>query len=201
MRILVIGGNGTIGKKVVSRFRQKHEVLIAGKSSGDFQVDIADTSALNSMFDQIGQLDSIVCIAGEAKWANFSDLSEEDYYIGIKSKMMGQVNLTRIGLQHLKDGGSVTLTTGILGDHPVPMTASAAMVNGAIHSFAKAVALEITDNHRVNVVCSDLVEDSLEKYQDYFPGHTPVPMHKVVNAYVMCVEGRINGQIIRLKEW
>ena len=114
---------------------------------------------------------------------------------------MGQVNITRIGLQHLNEGGSITLTTGILGDHPVPMTASAAMVNGAIHSFAKAAALELTNNHRINVVCSDLVEDSQEKYADYFPGHTPVPMHKVVNGYVMCVEGRINGQVIRLKEW
>ena len=201
MKILIIGGNGTIGKKVVERFASKHEVLIAGKSSGDFRLDIADTAAIKNTLDQIGKLDSIICIAGEAKWAKFQDLSEEDYYIGIRSKMMGQVNLTRIGLQYLNEGGSITLTTGILGDHPVAMTASAAMVNGAIHSFAKAVALELTHNQRINVVCSDLVEDSVEKYADYFPGHTPVPMHKVVNGYVMCVEGRINGQIIRLKEW
>ena len=201
MKILIIGGNGTIGRKVVERFAGKHEVLTAGKSSGDYQLDIADTDAIKALFEKAGKLDSIVCIAGEAKWANFSDLSEEDYYIGIRSKMMGQVNITRIGLQHLNEGGSITLTTGILGDHPVPMTASAAMVNGAIHSFAKAAALELTNNHRINVVCSDLVEDSQEKYADYFPGHTPVPMHKVVNGYVMCVEGRINGQVIRLKEW
>ena len=142
------------------------------------------------MFEQTDKLDSIVCITEVAKWANFTDLSEEDYYIGIRSKMMGQVNITRIGLQYLNDGGSITLTTGILGDHPVPMTASAAMVNGAIHSFTKAVALELTNNHRINAVCLYLVEDSQEKYTDYFPSHTPVPMHKAVNGYV-----------IRLKEW
>ncbi len=201
MKILVIGGNGTIGKKVVQKFSEKHEVITAGKTTGDIQVDISQTDSIKKMFDKTGKLDSIVCIAGEAKWAPFSDLTEDDFYVGIKSKMMGQVNITRIGLDYLNDEGSITLTTGILGDFPVVMTASAAMVNGAIHSFSKAVALELTNQKRINVVCSDLVEDSMEKYEDYFPGHTPVPMNKVVNGYVMCVQGKINGEIIRLKEW
>lgn len=201
MKILIIGGNGTIGKKVTAKFSEKHEVIVAGKSSGDVNVDISNSDSIKEMFEKTGILDSIVCIAGDAKWARFDELTEEDFYLGIRSKMMGQVNITRIGRKYLNAGGSITLTTGILGDFPVEMTTSAAMVNGAIHSFAKAAALELTDGHRINVVCSDLVEDSLEKYEDYFPGHTPVPMHKVVNGYVMCVEGKINGQIIRLKEW
>ncbi|MGB3468708.1 MAG: short chain dehydrogenase [Cyclobacteriaceae bacterium] len=201
MKILIIGGNGTIGKRVVKRFRQDHEVIVAGKTSGDVQIDIADSDAIGKMFEHIGQLDSIVCIAGEAKWAKLDDLSEKDYYVGIRSKMMGQVNIARTGKKYLTAGGSITLTTGILGDFPVDMTTSAAMVNGAIHSFVKAAALELTNDLRINAVCSDLVEDSKEKYADYFPGHTPVPMHKVVNAYVMSVMGKINGEIIRLKEW
>ena len=201
MKILIIGGNGTIGKKVVDKLFEKHDVTVAGKSSGDIQVDISKPDDIRKMFEQTGKLDSIVCIAGEAKWAPFSELTEEDYYVGIRSKMMGQVNITRIGKDYLNPGGSITLTTGILGDFPVAMTASAAMVNGAIHSFAKAVALELTDGMRINVVCSDLVEDSFTKYEDYFPGHTPVPMHKVVNGYIMCIQGKINGEIIRLKEW
>ncbi|MEL6559742.1 MAG: short chain dehydrogenase [Bacteroidota bacterium] len=201
MKILIIGGNGTIGKKVVEKLSEKHELIVAGKTSGDIQIDIANSDEIRKMYEKTGKLDSIVCIAGEAKWAPFDELTEEDYYIGIRSKMMGQVNVTRIGKDYLNPGGSITLTTGILGDFPVEMTTSAAMVNGAIHSFAKAAALELTEGKRINVVCSDLVEDSLEKYEDYFPGHTPVPMNKVVNGYVMCIQGKINGQIIRLREW
>jgi hypothetical protein len=48
---------------------------------------------------------------------------------------MGQVNLVRIGQAYLINGGSFTLTTGMLADYPVHMTSSAAMVNGGIHSF------------------------------------------------------------------
>jgi NAD(P)-dependent dehydrogenase (short-subunit alcohol dehydrogenase family) len=142
-------------------------------------------------------VDAIICIAGDAKWDKFENLTEDDFYVGIKSKMMGQVNTVRIGKDYLNDGGSITLSTGILADDPVDMTTSAAMVNGAINSFVKAVVLEL-DNIRVNVVCSDLVEDSFEKYENYFPGNTPVPMRKIVDAYVKCVEGKINGRILRI---
>ena len=198
MKILVIGGNGTIGKKVSERLAQKHEVLIAGRNSGDVTVDFSDSKSIKSMFENIGKLDAIVAIAGDAKWDKLDNLSEDDFYIGIKSKMMGQVNVVRIGKDYLNSGGSITLSTGILADDPVDMTTSAAMVNGAINSFVKAVALELKDGKRINVVCSDLVEDSFEKYKDYFPGNSPVPMHKIVDGYVKSIEGKITGRILRI---
>ena len=198
MKILIIGGNGTIGNKVVSYFNKENEVMIAGRTSGDFSVDIADSNSITEMFKKTGKLDAIICIAGEAKWAEFNALSEDDYYIGLKSKLMGQVNLVRIGQNYLNPNGSITLTTGILADDPVVKTTSASMVNGGIHSFVQAVALEIDNSIRVNVVSSGMVEDAYEKYKDYFPGHNPIPMNKVINGYVRSVKGKGNGEIIRI---
>lgn len=198
MRILVIGGNGTIGKTVVSNFKNNNEVLVAGRSSGDVIVNIADSKSIQSMFEKVGKLDSIICIAGEAKWDDFNKLTEEDFYIGLKSKLMGQVNLVRIGKDYLNSNGSITLTTGILADDPVVKTTSAAMVNGGIHSFVQAAALEMENGIRINVVSSGMVEDAYEKYKDYFPGHNPIPMRKVINGYVRSVKGKGNGEIIRI---
>lgn len=198
MKILIIGGHGTIGKKVTSYFKEANEVIIAGRTRGDVKVDIANSNSIASMFQQTGKVDAIISIAGEAKWADFNDLTEDDYYIGLKSKLMGQVNLVRIGQDYLNDKGSITLSTGILADEPVLKTTSAAMVNGGIHSFVKAVALEIEYGIRVNVVSLGVVEDAYEKYKDYFPGHNPIPMSKVVNAYVKSVKGRLQGEIIRI---
>ena len=200
MRILIIGGKGTIGKKVSAHFSAENDVIIAGRTSGDVLVDIANSKSIQTMFNKIGVVDAIVCIAGEAKWANFNDLTEEDYYIGLRSKLMGQVNLVRIGKNHLHKGGSITLSTGILADDPVVKTTSAAMVNGGIHSFVQAVALEIEDQIRVNVVSLGMVEDAYEKYKDYFPGHNPVPMNKAVNAYIRSVNGKDNGKFIIIYE-
>ena len=198
MEILVIGGNGTIGKKVVEHLNKKHSVKIAGRSKGDYQVDISDSKSIETLFGTIGKIDAIVNIAGDAKWDTFENLSEEDYYIGLKSKLMGQVNLVRLGRKKLNDNGSITLSTGILADHPVRMTASAAMVNGGIHSFVKAASLELNRGLRLNVVSSGLVEDAVEKYQDYFPGHNAIPMKKVINGYIKSIEGAETGQVIRI---
>jgi NAD(P)-dependent dehydrogenase (short-subunit alcohol dehydrogenase family) len=198
MKLLIIGGNGTIGKKVSAHFSKTHEVIIAGRNSDDVTVDIADSQSIKAMFESIGAIDAILCIAGEAKWAPFDSLTEDDYYIGLRSKLMGQVNLVRIGQDYLNTAGSFTLTTGILADYPVVMTASAAMVNGGIHSFVKAAALELKNELRINAVSSGLVEDAVEKYEAYFPGHNPIPMKKVINGYVKSVEGKGSGEVIRM---
>ncbi|WKK66045.1 short chain dehydrogenase [Lutimonas zeaxanthinifaciens] len=200
MKILIIGGNGTIGTRLVEHFEERHEVLVAGRNNGDFLLDLTDIESIKEVLESIPSLDSIICVAGEAKWDDFKDLSEEDFYIGIKSKLMGQVNLVRIAQHYLRSKGSITLTTGILADDPVIKTSSAAMVNGALHSFVKAVALEIENELRINVVASGVVQDAYVKYKDFFPGHNPVPMYKVVNAYARSLEGKGNGEIIRVYE-
>ena len=198
MKILIVGGNGTIGKSVADHYRPQHEVLVGGRNSGDVQVDITDSNSISKMYEDTGNLDAIVNIAGEAKWAYLKDLTEEDFYVGIGSKLMGQVNLVRLGLPYLNPGGSFTLSTGILADDPVIMTTSASLVNGAVNSFVQAAALEMDQGRRINVIAAGLVEESVDRYIEFFPGHTPVAMHKVVTAYERSISGWVNGQIIRI---
>lgn len=200
MRILIIGGGGTIGSRLAQYFGKDYEVLIAGRHSGDFTVDIAQSSSIAALLEKTGRLDAIICAAGEAKWADFHELTEEDYHIGLRSKLMGQVNLVRLGRDYLHPGGSITLTSGILADDPVAMTSSAAMVNGALHSFVKAVVLDLKQDIRINVVASGLVEDAVDKYKGYFPGHHPISMEKMLRGYIRSVEGRGTGEIIRIYE-
>ena len=78
------------------------------------------------------------------------------------------------------------------------LRSSAAMVNGTLHSFISAVVLEIKNGIRVNAVSLGMVEDSYERYAEFFPGHHPIPMNKVVNAYSRSVNGRGNGEIIKI---
>ncbi len=197
MKIIIIGGNGTIGSIVSNHFGTTHEVIVAGRTGGDVSVDISNSNSIKQLFEEVGKVDAIICIAGEAKWANFNELSEQDYAIGLKSKLMGQVNLVRIGQHYLNSMGSITLSTGILADDPVIKTASAAMVNGGIHSFVQAAALEMKPGIRLNVVSLGVVEAAYDKYKDYFPGHHPIPSSKVINAYVRSVLGKSNGTVIR----
>ncbi len=197
MKILLIGGNGTIGKVVTNRLMMKNEVIVAGRSSGDMIVDITSSESIERIYKKIEEVRAVVCVAGDAPWGDFESLTEENYYSGIKSKMMGQVNLVRLGQHVVERGGSFTLTTGILAEDPVIGAAVSAMVNGALHGFVLAASREMKD-HRINVVAAGLVEDARGKYEKYFPGHIPVSMDRVAAAYQKSVEGNLSGEVIRV---
>ncbi|MGD9628865.1 MAG: short chain dehydrogenase [Pyrinomonadaceae bacterium] len=198
MRIVLIGSSGTIGRHIHERLSAKAEVLSAGRNGADIRVDITDEDSIEEMYNAAGSIDAVVCAAGPAKFGAFSELTEEDHYIGIRGKLMGQVNLVRIGQRYLNDGGSFTLTTGILADDPVPGSSSLALVNGGLHSFAMAAALELPRGLRINVVAPTVVSDAAEKYSDIFPGYTPVSMERVADGYVRSVFGRTTGRILRI---
>lgn len=198
MRILIIGAEGTIGTHVAANLSLRHEVVSAGRNSGDIRVDIASSASIEQMYKKAGPLHAVVAIAGEAHWGAFETMTEEDYLVGIRSKLMGQVNLVRVGQRHLQEGGSFTLTSGILAEDPVKDSAGPALVNGALHSFVLAAAQDLQRRLRINVVAAGVVQDAYAKYAPFFPGHNPVSMPRVVNAYCKSVEGLANGQIIRV---
>jgi NAD(P)-dependent dehydrogenase (short-subunit alcohol dehydrogenase family) len=198
MKVLLIGASGTIGKRIQERFAGKHEVVRAGRAGTDVTVDITDAGSIEKMYRTVERVDSVICAAGPAKFGAFSELSEDDFYVGIRGKLMGQVNLVRVGAGYVNDGGSFTLTTGILADDPIVGSTAVALVNGAVNSFVIAAAAELPRGLRVNAVCPTVVEDSAEAYGDFFAGFDPAPMQRVVNGYVRSVEGRISGRVIRI---
>jgi NAD(P)-dependent dehydrogenase (short-subunit alcohol dehydrogenase family) len=198
MKILLIGASGTIGKRIYERLSKKHEIIKASRSGEDVSVDITSAKSIEAMYKSVPKLDAVICAAGPAKFGPLAELTEEDFYIGIRGKMMGQVNLVRIGQHYLNDGGSFTLTTGILADDPIVGSANLSLVNGAVNSFALAAAQELPRGQRINVVCPTVVEDSADAYADIFAGFDPVPMTRVVNAYIRSLEGRITGRVIKI---
>ncbi len=198
MKILLVGASGTIGKRIADALSKRHEIIHASRSGADVEVDIADAASIEKMYQDVENIDAVICAAGPARFGALSELTDEDFEIGIRGKMMGQINLVRIGQRYINDNGSFTLTTGILADEPVIGSASLSLVNGAVNSFAIAAAQELPRGIRINVVCPTVVDDSAEKYADFFPGFDPVSMEKVVNGYIRCVEGKVNGRVIRI---
>lgn len=198
MRVLLVGASGTIGRRIAADLSKRHEVIEASRSAGGVSVDITSADSIEEMYKAVGNVDAVVCAAGPAKFVSLAEMTEEDLYIGIRGKMMGQVNLVRIGQKYVKDNGSFTLTTGILADDPIAGSAAVSMINGAVNSFAIAAAQELPRGIRINVVCPTVVEDSAEEYGDFFRGFVPATMDRVVSGYIRSVEGLINGRIIRI---
>lgn len=199
MKIIVVGGTGTLGRAVVQELKPRHEIVTVGKNSGDLQTDITSTDSIQQMFEQIGSFDALVSTTGSVHFGAFEEMDESHYEVGIRSKLMGQVNLVLIGRNYINDRGSFTLTSGILSHDPIRFGTNASMVNGAIDSFVIAAAIEMPRGLRINAVSPGIVEESLERIGAYFRGHEPVPAARVARAYSKSVEGLLNGQVFRVQ--
>lgn len=199
MKILLIGGTGTIGSKVAERLDADNQLIIAGRSSGDVQVDITNPESIQKLFEETGNVDAVIVTAGSAPVKPLSDSANDDFLQGVKSKMMGQINVALTALEYLNEGGSVTLTSGILSDDPIPQGTILSTINGAVNGFVTGSYGEfLQKGFRINAVSPALVEDSADALGDFFPGHTPAKMEHVVNGYEKSLKTLITGQIINI---
>lgn len=196
MRILVIGAEGTVGKAAVNELGRRHEIVTAGRSSGDLRVDIASETSIRDMFAKLGKVDAVVSTAGHVHYGPLTTMTGEQFKSGLLDKLLGQVNLVLIGQNFVTDGGSFTLTSGIVDREPIRQGANAAAVNGALGAFVKSAAIEMPRALRINVVSPALLEESAKKYEGFFPGHETVSSARVGLAYAKSVEGALTGQVI-----
>ena len=198
MKILIVGATGTIGRFVTTALSERHEVVKAGSKSGDAQVDIKESGSIRKLFDRVGKVDAVVSAVGKVHFGEFAKMTEAEIGIGLKDKLMGQVNLVLIGRDYVNDGGSFTLTSGVLSHDPIRLGVGASLVNGAIDSFVRAAAIEMSRGIRINSISPGVLEESLPSYGPYFRGHEAVPGKRVANAYVKSVEGLLTGQVIHV---
>jgi len=200
MRILIIGGSGTIGEKVAEALAPRHEIIVASRSNAKFQVDLTFARSIRHLFETIGPLDACISTTASGALDTFSKLTEEELLDNMKAKLFGQINLVLIGQRYLKDNGSFTLTSGIFADRHAKGATGRAIINSALNSFAETASLELPRNQRVNIVSPGPVVESIQDFGQFFPDIVPIPMEKVVNAYVESVEGTITGQVFRVYE-
>ncbi len=194
MKILVIGATGTIGAAVAAALEQRGHEVVQASRHGELRVDIDDAASVRALFERGGELDAVVSCAGNAAWKPLAALGDDDFALSLRSKLMGQVNVTRAALGKLRDGGSVTLTSGVLAQTPMPGSAAVSLVNAGLEGFARAAALEAPRGIRVNVVSPPWVTETLVKLKMDPSGGTPAA--EVAQAYVAAVEGHERGQVI-----
>src|SRR5512133_3282985 len=114
MRILIVGGAGTVGKAAATELGRRHEIVRAGRSSGDLTVDVMDEASVKAMYAKLGKVDAVVTCVGHVHFGPVATMTPEQFRKGLNDKLMGQVNLVLLGMNNVNDNGSFTLTSGVL---------------------------------------------------------------------------------------
>lgn len=197
MKALVVGSSGTIGKAVTELLKEKGMEVIGTSRSGNPALDITDPSNIETFFSNLGAIDAIVCAAGDAAFTSLDKITDADIQLSVNSKLLGQVNLVRKGLNNLRPEGVIVLTGGILAYSPMPKTSLISMVNAGIEGFTRAVALELTEGRRIAVVHPAWVAETAAKIG---MDSSPWPDAKTTAiAYLDAIEGSANGEPVFVK--
>lgn len=194
MKILVIGATGTIGREIVNALASSSHEVLAASRKGEIAVDIRDLASIRAMYERVGTVDAVLCAAGSGAWKPLTDLSDDDFQMSLGYKLMGQVNVIRYGLEHVADGGSIAVTSGILARAPMHGSAAISLVNCGLEGFVRAAALEAPRGIRVNVVSPPWVSETLAAMgQD--PAHG-LPAARVAQTYLTTLTSSESGHVI-----
>ena len=202
-RIFVVGASGTIGKLVVAALKEVDpsvQIVTGGRTGSDIEIDLDSGSSIEAAFTLLAEnpVDHVVVAGGNVIFKGVSGITRSELVKGFDSKGLGQIHAVSASLRALKDGGSITLTSGVLSDQYVPGGAFASAVNSAVNAFAKSASNELPRGIRVNVVSPGLLAESAGVYGPYFRGSKPVEGKDVALGYVRSIFGGITGKIIQV---
>ena len=198
-KILLIGASGTIGQAVLANLGARHDVITVGRSSGTHRADFSQPGSVAKLFEAVGKVDAIVSTAGNLHFGPLAEMTADQFNLGLQDKLLGQVQLALVGQKYLNDGGSITLTAGILSIEPIRNGANATAVNAAIEGFVAAAAIELPRGLRINAVSPTILTESVGVYGPFFPGFDTVSAERAARGYQRSVEGAQTGRVYRVQ--
>ncbi len=193
-KVVVIGATGTIGKAVCQELKKgKYDVIATSRKSTP-SIDIENKESIDIFFADKNDLDAVICVAGDASFGAFTSLTDKQINIGLKSKLMGQVNICRKAMDSLSPNGIFILTGGIFAHNPWPETTNIAMVNAGLEGFVKALSLELTEERRILVVHPPFVKETAQAMGMDSTNCTPAM--EVARTYLRALEGKETGKAV-----
>lgn len=175
-RVVVIGGSSGMGLTtaraaalegavvtIASSRRDKVDAALSALPDGiaGEVLDIRDESAVATLFERVGELDHLVITAGDAFTPSpLADLTLDDARSVMEVRFWGAVTAIKHAAPRIQPEGSIALTTGTVGQRPVPGAALAAAGAGAAEGLVRGLAAELAPI-RVNAVRAGAVRTPL----------------------------------------
>jgi NAD(P)-dependent dehydrogenase (short-subunit alcohol dehydrogenase family) len=192
MKIIIVGASGKIGKEVDKKLSDSHDIVRVGVRSGDVKCDYTVPESVRDMFENIGEFDSLISVAGgDSTFKPFADLDDDDYRYGFERKFLGQIRFLKFGENFVRDKGSFIFTSGFLSQYPNPASIATGPLNAAVDTFVKNTASLLPRGIRINVVSPAPIVEPGQESQGL------VTVAETAELYVEAVESDVTGQILR----
>jgi NAD(P)-dependent dehydrogenase (short-subunit alcohol dehydrogenase family) len=160
-QVVAQGASAVIASSNADRVKQAVATL-DGKAEGH-TLDLSNERDIQSFFQNIGDFDHLVFTAGDTLQLNelaSTDLNKARH--AFELRYWAVLAAVKHASMHIREGGSIVLTTGIAGERPHKGWILAASVCGAIVSLTRALAVELAPI-RVNAVSPGVVRTNLWK--------------------------------------
>lgn len=201
--VLVAGGSSGIGLAVAS-LAHNHgaRVIIAsrnaveqndrlmdlvGKTIETHSLDITSDESVYGLFQSLSSIDHLVItVRPEIKSHLFLDGEIREAKQAFDIKLWGTYRLIRAAQPHLRQYGSITLTSGIAGEKVYKGASTMAIINSAIETLCQSLAVELAPL-RVNTVSPGFVEPKPREVQEYagkFPSQRLASVNDIAMAYL-----------------
>ncbi len=196
LKIVIVGGTGIIGSAVADALAPMGDVVRVGRTRGDLQVDARSSKDIQSLFANTGPFDHLISlVGGDVPIGPLGSLSPADMTCAFENKVLPQIQLVQLGLAHIRDGGSFTLSAGFLNKEPKPGFAAIAMANGALEGFVASAALDMERGIRINSVSPVFVIESLQRAGLVdMTSFVTMSAADTALAYVAAISGSDNGR-------
>ena len=192
MQVVIVGATGLIGKAIADLLSDKGHKIVRVSRNTQPSLNIDDPASIDVFYKTVGVVDAIICAAGNAGFGPLSELSDEEFQLGITSKLLGQVNLVRKGLSNVRPGGVFVLTGGMMAYNPWPKTSAISLANAGLEGFGRGAALDLQEGRRIVIVHPPAVREwVIQMGMDGAPWPNAAT---VAETYLMALESQITGQ-------
>lgn len=175
-KIIVIGGSSGMGlataraaaldgaEVTIASSRQERVDAALGElpdGCAGTALDVRDEAQVAALFERVGELDHVAFTAGDTFTPRpLADLDLDDARAILDVRFWGAVTVIKHAAARIRPGGSIGLTTGTVGQRPVPGAALAAAGAGALEGLVRGLAVELAPV-RVNAVRAGAVRTPL----------------------------------------
>jgi NAD(P)-dependent dehydrogenase (short-subunit alcohol dehydrogenase family) len=177
-RVVVLGGSSGIGLEVAQQVaaqgatpiiassnpdRVKQALATLGGKAEGYTLDLSNEHDIRRFFEKLDNFDHLVFTAGDALQLNELEATDLDgARHAFELRYWAALAAIKYASSHIREGGSIILTTGVASERPLKGWTLAASVCGAIISLTRALAVELAPT-RVNAVSPGVVRTDLWK--------------------------------------